>query len=78
MQTTISFQHSGIVGFCLKRAARETGLSCDGLNLVYSCIKPIPFLTQEIRMAGPYALAGRDRPGQCCGRAAIDDTLKVL
>ena len=48
---------------------RETGLSCDGLNLVYSCIKPIPFLTQEIRMAGPYALASRDRPGQCCGRA---------
>ena len=49
----------------------------DYNNLVYSCIKLIPFLTQEIRMAGPYALAGRDRPGQCCGRAAIDDTLKV-
>ena len=29
-------------------------------------------------MAGPYALAGRDRPGECCDRAAIDDTLKVL
>ena len=34
---------SGIVGFRLKRAARETGLSCDRLNLVYSCINLIPF-----------------------------------